>query len=139
MGYATSGRAKPMAAIMLVDVALLSAWTGSDPLTYVRSRSSTDYDAYSYPLRSHGMCSSKTAWNFVAPLLSLHVLLLIYANYTAYTTRNVKSDYQEAKWVALSMVSQFQILVLAIPVLIMVADEPRTPCTSAYCPSNDTH
>ena len=117
---------KPMLAIMLVDVALLVAWTFHDPLKYKRSRDADDYDAYGYPLRSHGMCSSPTAWEFVGPLIALHVCLLIYANVTAYSARNVKSDYQESTWVALSMVSQFQILVLAVPVLTMVAEDPVT-------------
>ena len=69
----------------------------------------------------------------MAPLLTLHVCLLLYANKTAYQTRNVRSDYQESTWVALSMVSQFQILVLAIPVLIMVAKDPITSFFLRVC------
>lgn len=115
---------KPMLAIMLVDVALLTAWTFHDPLKYERSRRTSDYDVYGYPLRSHGVCNSSAAWQFIGPLIALHVSLLLYANFTAFATRKVKSDYQESTWVALSMGSQFQILVLAIPVLFMVAEDP---------------
>ena len=115
---------KPMIAIMLVDVALLTAWTFHDPLKYERSRRTSDYDVYGYPLRSHGVCNSSAAWQFIGPLIALHVSLLLYANFTAFATRKVKSDYQESTWVALSMGSQFQILVLAIPVLFMVAEDP---------------
>ena len=77
---AAMGVLKPMLAIMLVDVVLLLVWTFYDPLKYKRSRGATDYDAYGYPLRSHGMCSSSTAWEFVGPLIALHVGLLLYAN-----------------------------------------------------------
>ena len=88
---------KPMVLTMLVDVALLAAWSGSDPLQYERTRGEGDYDAYGYPLRSFGMCASPSAWAFVSPLVALHVLLLLYANWTAYVTREVKSEYQEAR------------------------------------------
>ena len=88
---------KPMLLTMLVDVALLAAWSGSDPLQYERTRGEGDYDAYGYPLRSFGMCASPSAWAFVSPLVALHVLLLCYANWTAYVTREVKSEYQEVR------------------------------------------
>lgn len=118
--------AKPMLALLGVDTAILAAWTGSDPLKFVRSRGEDDYDTYGNPVRSQGTCTSPTSWYFLAPLVVLHVLVLIYGNRNAYLTRSVSSEFQESKYVAISMASTLQVMVLGLPILVMVADNPMT-------------
>ena len=40
-------------------------------------------------------------------------------------TRNISTEFQEGKWINMAMVSNLQILVLGIPVLYMVNDQPE--------------
>ena len=82
-------------------------------------------DMYSNPRESSGRCTSENPWLFLTPILVLHFAMLLFAVVLCYKTRNISTEFQEGKWINMAMVSNLQILVLGIPILVMVADNPQ--------------
>ena len=81
---------RPLAALLLLDAALLAAWTAADPLQFDRTSEDDDYDTYGYPLRSQGTCTSPTAWFYLGPIVALHVCVLL-CGLTGARTRHLPS------------------------------------------------
>ena len=75
-------------------------------------------------MESAGICASKesTESNYLIPLVAIHFAVLVYGNYIAYATRKANSVFSEAKFIAISMVSNLQVLAVGLPVLVIVAD-----------------
>ena len=64
--------------------------------------------------------------NFVLAIMVWHVAVLLFGNYLAFRTRGIDTRFAEAKWVAACMVSTIQVLMLALPLLLIVGDDPST-------------
>ena len=110
-----------MVAFTLVQFILLLAWQLVDPLRW--QRQVLQSNARGYPLASVGSCTSDKALSFVIPLSAYNFGCLLYALYLCYRTRNFSSELNEAKWITASIVSIFQILLLAVPVLIIAWED----------------
>ena len=112
-----------MFVIMFVEAAVLLAWTLADPMQWHREIILTDAD--DFVLQSVGSCQSeKTGIAFYAPLTAVNALGLVYALWLCYVTRLVPSDFAEGRWITISVVSIFQILLLAVPVLVIADEDP---------------
>mmetsp|Transcript_39979 Transcript_39979/g.45097 ORF Transcript_39979/g.45097 Transcript_39979/m.45097 type:complete len:686 (+) Transcript_39979:188-2245(+) len=115
---------KEICAITSVDVIICFVWTLIDPMQWTREVLTRD--KFEVPLSSQGYCSS-TYWNeFTITICCWHFLLLGMALYLCYVSRNISSQYAEVKPLALVMVSQFQIFLISIPVLIIVRNNPAS-------------
>ena len=66
--------------MLMVEGALLAAWSSIDSarLYYAVTIDATDADGK--PTESHGSCTADDPWPFMGTLLGLHVALLIYGN-----------------------------------------------------------
>ena len=95
-------------------------WQFVAPLRWEREIVLTDQDGYT--LQSVGRCNSDHYLEFGIALAVLNGGCLIYALILAYSTRSVPTQLSEGKWIALSVASTFQILLLSAPILIIAQD-----------------
>ena len=115
--------------MLALDGALLFSWASDDRAKLIWIREITESDQYDQPEASVGMCSSldgRRTMFYVGSILALHLSTLIYGNILCYKARNIGTAFSESKYVFMAMVSNMQILVLGIPILVMVAENPVT-------------
>lgn len=120
---------KLMAIALLLDQILVVAWTLTNPLQYARHVVGTnvDVDAGLVTISSYGMCGDSgdvNMWIFAGPLIFLHVLLMIATNVFLWKNRHVEDRYQELKYVTIASIYMCEILVIGIPVLAAVRENP---------------
>ena len=111
---------------VVVDTAILSAWTLDDPLVW--RRSVTIRDGYGHPLDSYATCESEkghSSW-YIVLLAVLHIGLLLYGSYLCWTVRKVSMRFQEGKWITFCIVSRLQFIILAVPVLTSIDNDRNT-------------
>ena len=109
-------------AVGAVDGLILIAWTAKSPLIYVRHILETDQ--YGHPIRSVGMCESESAMSYIVAIVLVHSALLVWGFQLAYKARNVGTAFSESKYITIAVVGNLQVLALAVPLLVMVADDP---------------
>ncbi|GBG32280.1 Metabotropic glutamate receptor-like protein E [Hondaea fermentalgiana] len=102
--------------LVAIEAIGLLAWTLTDPLQFVRP--SDD------PL--NGACESPHSSIFVWFMAAYHLGLLMYGAVLSYQCRKVNGVFAEAKYLSLAMVSNLQILVLALPVIKLTANDEQT-------------
>ena len=115
----------PIAFLLLVDGSILLSWQSLNPLVWRRKITSTN--SFNQPEESFGGCAMKTtesAFRFLAPLLVVHITVLLVGSYFCYKVRTAPTAYQESKYVAFSMVSNLQIVAISLPILMLVVDQP---------------
>jgi len=108
-------------AITSVDVIICLVWTIFDPMHWTRQVLSVD--KFGIPLESQGYCTSNSWRAFTYTIVGWHFLLLGMAMYLCYASRNISARFAEAKPLAVVMISQFQIFLISIPVLIIVGGQ----------------
>lgn len=112
-----------MVVMLSFEVIVLIVWQIVSPLRWERDVLTTDSDGF--PLESVGSCSSTHQVAFSSTLGGFYISSLVYALYLCFITRNVPSDFAEGTFITISVASAFQILTLAIPVLVIAADDPN--------------
>ena len=80
-------------------------------------------DNFGNPLSSYGLCTSEWYEVFVVLLFSYMFLLFCIGVYTSYKVRNVDSDFQESYYITLSIVSQAQLYLFGIPIMLVFTPE----------------
>ena len=110
--------------VLLLDVAILLGWTLADPLQW--ERHVIRQDVFGYTLESQGQCTSDSWMIFGSILATLHIGLIAIACYMCYAARDIPTEFSEGKYLAVAMVSNLQIYIVGIPVLILVAADPDT-------------
>ncbi|CAB9502374.1 acid type B receptor subunit 2 [Seminavis robusta] len=113
-----------VAAILAVDVAILTVWSAVDPLRWTRTVISED--KYGYALESAGQCESDHWVVFAAVIGSFHFLLLCTACYMCYLARHIPNRFTNGKMLAIAMVSNMQIFIVVIPILVILGSDPKT-------------
>ena len=64
-------------------------------------------------------------WVFAGPLMGFHVFLVVCTNVLLYNVKNITERYQEQKYVAMASMLMFEILIVGIPVMVAVSDNPE--------------
>ena len=113
-----------IAAIIIVDGAILLIWSSSDPLRYERAILSRDL--FDNPTSSVGSCKSEDTFAYLGLLIGIHVALLTYGCWLAYKAAGMGSLFAETKYIAIAMFSNFQIFAISIPILFIAADDAKT-------------
>lgn len=110
--------------VLLVDVAILTVWTIVDPLHW--ERSPLVEDKYGYALESEGHCTSEH-WHVFAGIMGVfHFLLIARACYMCYLARGLPEKFSSGKYVSIAMFSNLQILLVAVPLLVILGSEPQS-------------
>eukprot|EP00544_Gedaniella_sp_CCMP2646_P004871 CAMPEP_0202485260 /NCGR_PEP_ID=MMETSP1361-20130828/4139_1 /ASSEMBLY_ACC=CAM_ASM_000849 /TAXON_ID=210615 /ORGANISM="Staurosira complex sp., Strain CCMP2646" /LENGTH=1067 /DNA_ID=CAMNT_0049114115 /DNA_START=47 /DNA_END=3250 /DNA_ORIENTATION=+ len=109
--------------ILGLNLAVLIPWTIIAPLEWTRTlRDSTD--TFGRPVESYGACTNENAIPFVVVVLILNVGVLMLANWWAYMSRNIETEYHESRYIGISMASVLQAWCMGVPILIVVWDNP---------------
>ena len=105
---------------LAIPIFIVALWWGIMPLKYIRVI--VFQDSHSNPIESFGMCDASTPFSgaMLILLFICYGISLIGVVVVAYKVRSVSSDYHEAKWIALAVVSQCQIFFIAIPTIAAV-------------------
>jgi hypothetical protein len=111
-----------VAGVLLVDVIILTVWTVVDPLHW--ERTTLTADKYGVSLTSEGHCTSKSWAAFALAIGIFHFALLCIACVMCYLSRDIPTRFSEGSYVSIAMVSNFQIFVVGIPLLIILGTDP---------------
>jgi len=110
-----------MVGVIAVQVVVLTCWQIIDPLLWQREVLS--WDNNDYPTKSIGVCESEHALRYIIPLVVADAIMLLFALYLGFRTRNISTKYQEGTWITASVLSSLQILMLAAPILLIVEND----------------
>lgn len=110
--------------VLLIDVTILTVWTIMDPLEW--DRDPITMDKYGHTLSSEGYCRSDHFEIFASIIAAFHFTIMGVACYLCYLSREIPTQFAEGKYVTVAMISNLQIFVVAIPVLIILGSDPET-------------
>ena len=99
------------------------------PLEWVREPTSS-VDAYDRSRESYGICTSQGSSTVVITcivlLAAINISALLFANYQAYLSRKIPTEFSESTYIAISMVVMLEAFVLAGPILFMTRENPTS-------------
>ncbi|CAB9504717.1 acid type B receptor subunit 2 [Seminavis robusta] len=114
----------PLVVLLCLNVVFLSIWTAVDPLVFVRiDTGRTD----SGELSSYGKCSPTggvVATVMLSFILAINLIAVLLANFKAYQTRNLSTDFSESKYIALCMASILEALLIGAPLVVLAGKNP---------------
>lgn len=108
--------------VLGIDLIILIVWTVMDPLQWQRTIKAADQ--FGEPLESEGYCTSEHWLVFAGAIAALHLVLLLVASWMCYVSRHIPTKFSEGKYVSIAMLSNLQIFLVGIPVLIVVGSDP---------------
>mmetsp|Transcript_18898 Transcript_18898/g.28745 ORF Transcript_18898/g.28745 Transcript_18898/m.28745 type:complete len:910 (+) Transcript_18898:15-2744(+) len=111
-----------MAIVIFIEFVILLAFQFVSRFQWERT---SIQEINGYTVESVGKCTSEYGWYFMAVLVSYNVFCLIYALILCWQTKELPSDFAEGNYIFLSVMFMFQVLILAIPVSIMVRENPN--------------
>mmetsp|Transcript_19116 Transcript_19116/g.31846 ORF Transcript_19116/g.31846 Transcript_19116/m.31846 type:complete len:286 (+) Transcript_19116:964-1821(+) len=110
-----------------VDGALCLVWTLVEPMKFTRVPLIYDEVYTDVVVQSVGSCfGSQLDVYMIAIIACYHLLMLSYVAYYCYQTLDVNDAFSEAKYLRIAIGSSLQILLFALPIIIMVSDGPNT-------------
>ncbi|CAB9502713.1 Gamma-aminobutyric acid (GABA) B receptor [Seminavis robusta] len=110
----------PFAALLSLNVVLLTIWTVVDPLVWQRVPTG-EFSSYGTCKPEHG--TPAIVLGLFLGAVNLGALLL--AEIEAYKARNISDHLSESKYIGLATVSMFQMFAIGIPVIFLVQDKPE--------------
>lgn len=119
----------PFSVITLANTIVLLCWTIVSPIKFTVSPSKgTDHWNRTYK-SFHGSCYTSIGKNRSAPfMITLFVIFLgvvLISNREAYKARKIQTEYAESRYIAIAMGSMIQALVVVIPLLMLLDQNPR--------------
>ncbi|CAB9515488.1 Gamma-aminobutyric acid (GABA) B receptor [Seminavis robusta] len=114
----------PFTVLLLINLALLSAWTYMDPLTYTRNLE-LGSDGWTRVVSTYGTCQSDYVERYLIPIACLNFGCLIMANWQAFEARHIEAEFSETKYIGVCMASMLQAAISGVPVLFVVKDNPQ--------------
>ena len=123
---------RPWFALMALNTIILAVWTKVNPLEWVRIDTGL-YDQFGRSLESYGQCQSDKMAAYAVPLFIINFTLVIMANYQAYRSRNLSTEFSESKYISIIMASMFQAIVIGLPLIILVYKDPKARFIVLVC------
>jgi hypothetical protein len=124
----------PFLILLLINVVLILCMTFVTPSRYQRIDQES-YDMYGRSLASFGTCQPEntgTFNKFLIPLLVCDFIGVLVATYQSWMARKLPTEFSESKYLALSMMSLLETLILGGPILLVVSNNP----TASYLVSS---
>jgi 7 transmembrane sweet-taste receptor of 3 GCPR len=113
------------AAILLTpNVIVLLTWTIRSPLEWTRVQQSTT-DMFGRHTESFGECSSEDAYIYAIVICAINFVFLMLGNWAVYQSRNIETEYNESRYVAVSLFAVLQAWCMGIPILAVTYDNPQ--------------
>lgn len=110
--------------VLLIDVFILVIWTTMSPLEW--KRFIITQDQFGVSLESEGHCTAEHWGAFAGVIAGLHLLLLCMACYMCFVARKIPTQFSEGKYVSYAMISNLQIFIVGVPILIILGASPAT-------------
>jgi len=110
--------------LSLFNLIVMLTWQIVAPLKWRRFPLNAK-DKFDRIVESYGTCSNENALPFVVSIISINMCILIFANWWAYQSRNVETEYHESRYIGISMASMLQAWCMGIPILIVVWNNPQ--------------
>jgi ABC-type branched-subunit amino acid transport system substrate-binding protein len=107
--------------LLLVTV-LEEYWFSESPFRF--QRTVLTRDLYGSPVISTGACFSEGSTTWLTALGVLQFAMQLAGCVLCYKCRNVSTAFSEGKYVSVAMICYLQVMALAVPVLIIVKDNP---------------
>lgn len=107
----------PFAILMTINFILMLLWTLTDPLVWVRTEPNDKYES-----QGHCQAEGKLQTVFLALIVIVNAFALILAIVEAFRARHLSTEFSDAFYVMMTMVSLLQALVIGIPLVILVND-----------------
>lgn len=117
---------KSILVVLCLDALVLAVWTALDPLHWVRT-TPVEFAGVSSNIvfvDSTGYCHSDYFVAFITALAIVHVSLLLGGHVLLYRVRNLNAQFQERRYLLIVLYTSLQLIVLGIPLLLAVGDEP---------------
>ena len=106
----------PCIVLLGITIVILAVWTAIDPWQWERHPVDEDEPQG----ESYGRCSSDHDIVFILVLAVVMLGATVLAGLMAWKTKDVDSKFSESNWIFTTIVLQFQVLVVGIPILIIV-------------------
>mmetsp|Transcript_33075 Transcript_33075/g.69613 ORF Transcript_33075/g.69613 Transcript_33075/m.69613 type:complete len:271 (-) Transcript_33075:28-840(-) len=111
---------KPMIALLMLNIVVLSVWTAIDPLQ--RQTIVVTQDSFLRDVETFGVCSSDHQPIFLATLAVINLGSLLFALFQAYKARNISTELQESSYIFVAMILILLVSFIGIPVIIIARD-----------------
>jgi 7 transmembrane sweet-taste receptor of 3 GCPR len=97
----------------------------------VFTRYPVKYDNYGNVVQSNGACmsiqiTSPTQYAFFGATMAISVFTLLVSAYQSYRARNLPSQFNESKYIAISNLILVESLIIGCPVLVIAREDPAT-------------
>jgi hypothetical protein len=114
---------KPMIALVMINVIVLTFWTVIDPLH--RETVVVTQDPFDRNTETYGICGSDYAYIFLATLGMINLGCLLVAVFQAYQARSISTELQESGYIFTAM--QFILIVsfIGIPVMVVARENVK--------------
>jgi hypothetical protein len=76
-------------------------------------------DDFGEVISSIGMCQTTMMWEFAVVFVVYFFSLILIGNFISWKTKSLPSKYQESKWIAYSMISNFQVFAIGLPLMLL--------------------
>ena len=117
---------KPIVALLMLNVIVLTAWTVIDPLQH--NTKVVSVDPFGRELETLGVCSSEHGLIFTATLCVINLGSLIVATIQAYQARNISTEQlQESSYIFIAMALILLASFMGVPIIVIARDN-----TTAY-------
>eukprot|EP00522_Entomoneis_paludosa_P014666 CAMPEP_0172445956 /NCGR_PEP_ID=MMETSP1065-20121228/5692_1 /TAXON_ID=265537 /ORGANISM="Amphiprora paludosa, Strain CCMP125" /LENGTH=956 /DNA_ID=CAMNT_0013196971 /DNA_START=158 /DNA_END=3029 /DNA_ORIENTATION=+ len=111
---------------LIVDIAILIAWSVIDPLQYEREEEGRSVQDGVLTIESIGRCRPAegdiSVWAFLGPLFANHIILILWTHWLLWQVRNVSNRYQENKYLGMAAIFALEVAVVGVPILIAAQD-----------------
>ncbi|KAL3920739.1 MAG: hypothetical protein SGILL_003106, partial [Bacillariaceae sp.] len=116
---------RPMAALLLANVIILTLMTALNPPQYRINTIETSNDAFGRPRESYGACAyQEQGWFFLA-LAILNGGILVLSVLQSWHARGLATEFSESKYVFLALASTTVVIFIGAPVLVLARDTPN--------------
>jgi 7 transmembrane sweet-taste receptor of 3 GCPR len=113
------------AALLLTpNVIVLLTWTLLAPLEWTRVQQST-MDIFGRHTESFGECASEDAYIYAIVICAINFTFLMLGNWAVYQSRNIETEYNESRYIAVSLFAVLQAWCMGIPILAVTYDNPQ--------------
>lgn len=114
----------PFAVLLSLNVIVLACWTAIDPLMYVRL-DNPGTDGWNRILSTYGSCQSDSGVVYLVFLVVINLGVLLIANWQAYVSRSLESEFSESRYIAMANASLLQATISGVPILFVVRKNPE--------------
>jgi len=105
----------PFIALLGITIIILTIWTATDRWQWERVLVEDEPHG-----KTIGQCTSEYDIAYISALAGIMVGTTVLAGVMAYKTKDVDKTFSESSWIFTTIVMQFQVFVVGIPILVIV-------------------